>query len=83
MPGKSWPDRKQLLRIVLPAAVLVMLAFACWRICLAPTRILVINATLAQQADMALNNDSRHIRHRFLLPGDAESESRRVLSLYA
>ena len=43
-----------MLRIVLPAALLVLLAFACWHIFLAPTRILVVNVTLAQQADMEI-----------------------------
>ena len=59
-------NRRQLKKIVLPAALLVLLAVVFWRACLAPTRILVVNATLAQQADMALNNDNRHIRLRFL-----------------
>ena len=52
MPGKSRVNKKQLLRIVMPAALLVLLAVVFWRACLAPTRILVVNATLAQQADM-------------------------------
>jgi cobaltochelatase CobN subunit (EC 6.6.1.2) len=29
-----------------------------WLVFLRPTRILAVNATLAQQADVALNNDS-------------------------
>lgn len=47
------------------AAVAVLLAAACWSVLLRPTRILVVNATLAQQADVALNNDSRRIRLQF------------------
>ncbi|MBR5099728.1 MAG: cobaltochelatase subunit CobN [Bacteroidales bacterium] len=66
MSGNCKANRRQLLKIVLPAALLVLLAVVFWRACLAPTRILVVNATLAQQADMALNNDNRHIRLRFL-----------------
>ena len=50
---------------LLIAAVAVLLAAAGWFVLLRPTRILVVNATLAQQADVALNNDSRQIRLKF------------------
>ena len=67
MPGKSRVDKKQLLRIVMPAALLVLLAVVFWRVCLAPTRILVVNATLAQQADMV----HRAKTSRWMAPGVA------------
>jgi len=51
--------------ILLATAAALLLAAAAWLIFLRPTRILVVNATLAQQADVALNNDSPHIRLRF------------------
>ena len=51
--------------ILIAAAAAILLLAAAWLVLLRPTRILVVNATLAQQADVALNNDSRHIRLRF------------------
>ena len=57
--------RNKHLHLILPLAAIVILAVAAWLFLLRPTRILVVNATLAQQADVALNNDSRHIRLRF------------------
>ena len=38
-------------------ALLIVCSFAAYQYWLAPTRILIINATLAQAADIALNND--------------------------
>lgn len=52
-------------RLILPPAAAVLLAVTAWLLFLRPCRILVANATLAQQADLALNNDSRKIRLRF------------------
>ena len=40
-------------------ALLIVCSFAAYQYWLAPTRILIINATLAQAADIALNNDCR------------------------
>jgi len=51
--------------LTLLAAAAILLLAGSWFVLLRPTRILVVNATLAQQADLALNNDSRHIRLRF------------------
>ena len=42
-------------------AVLAVGGYAVYRQFMAPTRILVVNALEAQQADFVLNNDSRHI----------------------
>ena len=39
----------------------VALLFGLWHLFLRPTRILIVNALKAQQADFVLNNDSRHI----------------------
>lgn len=52
--------------LTLLAAAAILLLAGSWFVLLRPTRILVVNATLAQQADLALNNDSRHIRLRFV-----------------
>jgi len=41
--------------------VVAVLLFAIYRLWLAPTHILVVNALDAQRADFILNNDSRHI----------------------
>ena len=60
------PQEKNSLRtLLLTAATICLLAVLAWLVFLRPTRILVVNATLAQQADVALNNDSRRIRLRF------------------
>ena len=53
------------LRFVLLTALILLLAAGVWAFLLRPTRVLVVNATLAQQADVALNNDCRRIRLRF------------------
>ena len=58
---------------VLIVAAAILLAAVAWFVFFRPTRILVINATLAQQADVALNNDSRRIRLRF---SDADKAAR-------
>ena len=42
-------------------ALLIVCSFAAYQYWLAPTRILIINATLAQAADIALNNDCARI----------------------
>ena len=42
-------------------ALLIVCSFAAYQYWLAPTRILIINATLAQAADIALNNDCTRI----------------------
>ncbi|MBQ1709145.1 MAG: hypothetical protein II026_08790, partial [Bacteroidales bacterium] len=55
----------RIFRICLMAAAACLLAALVWLVFLRPTRILVVNATLAQQADVALNNDSQKIRLRF------------------
>ena len=48
--------------IVLFAVIIVLLAmWIAYMLLLAPTKILVVNAADAQQADFILNNDSRHI----------------------
>ena len=60
--------------LFLPAALFLLVAVL-WLAFLRPTRILIVNATLAQQADVALNNDSRKIRLRFA-DADAVAESR-------
>lgn len=52
-------------RILLKCAAIFLLVAAFWLVFLRPTRILIVNATLAQQADVALNNDCRRIRLRF------------------
>ena len=44
------------------AALMFLVGWGVYRHYLAPTRILVVNALKAQQADFTLNNDSRHIR---------------------
>ena len=43
-------------------ALLIVCSFAAYQYWLAPTRILIINATLAQAADIALNNDCARIK---------------------
>ncbi|WP_300698688.1 cobaltochelatase subunit CobN [Bacteroides sp.] len=53
---------KRRLGLLLGSAVLVIAAyFATYRYWLAPTRILIVNPLPAQAADIALNNDSKHI----------------------
>ena len=42
--------------------ILGMAGYAAWHHWMSPTRILVVNALEAQQADFVLNNDSRHIK---------------------
>ena len=49
--------------IVLSVTIIVLLTvWIAYTQLLAPTKILVVNAADAQQADFILNNDSRHIR---------------------
>ena len=43
-------------------ALLIVCSFAAYQYWFAPTRILIINATLAQAADIALNNDCARIK---------------------
>ncbi len=42
-------------------ALLIICSFAAYQYWFAPTRILIINATLAQATDIALNNDCARI----------------------
>ena len=52
---------KRILSLLALLAVLAVGGYAVYRRYMAPTRILVVNALEAQQADFVLNNDSRHI----------------------
>lgn len=52
--------RKPLLWAIV-VLVIGIAGYAAWHHWLSPTRILVVNALEAQQADFVLNNDSRHI----------------------
>ena len=54
--------RRRILAIVGVLVIVMIGAYAVYRHYLAPTRILVVNALKAQQADITLNNDSRHIQ---------------------
>lgn len=47
--------------IIISIVLVLALLFTLWRIFLCPTRILIVNALKAQQADFVLSNDSRHI----------------------
>ena len=60
-------NKRRLLLVLVLAALVVLLAVVFWRACLAPTRILVVNATLAQQADMV----HRAKTSRWMAPGVA------------
>ena len=53
--------RKWLLWVAV-SIILGMAGYAAWHHWMSPTRILVVNALEAQQADFVLNNDSRHIK---------------------
>ena len=52
---------KRKLSLAILLTVLAVGGYAVYRHFMAPTRILVVNALEAQQADFVLNNDSRHI----------------------
>lgn len=52
---------RKLLLLIFSILVIGILSHAAWNRWLADTRILVVNALEAQQADFVLNNDSRHI----------------------
>ena len=52
-------------------ATVIAVAFICYKLFFAPVHIAVINATLSQQADIALNNDSRNLRLTFLAQEEA------------
>jgi len=52
---------KRAFSLVAILALLAVGGYAVYRHFMAPTRILVVNALEAQQADFVLNNDSRHI----------------------
>ena len=54
--------RRKVLAVVGIIAILAMGGYVVYRHYMAPTRILVVNALKAQQADFTLNNDSRHIQ---------------------
>ena len=47
-------------------ALLIVCSFAAYQYWLAPTHILIINATLAQAADIALNNDCARIEVTYI-----------------
>lgn len=68
---------------VLIAAAVILLAAVAWFVFLRPTRILVINATLAQQADVALNNDSRRIRLKFSNADQVKEDGRSLRGIDA
>ena len=70
-PGKN----KTRLLIILCCTAAVLLAGLLWAAFLRPTRILVVNTTLAQQADLALNNDCRRIRLRFADAGQLATDA--------
>ena len=53
--------RRKVLIATIVALAVGLGGYAVWRHWMAPTRILVVNALEAQQADFVLNNDSRHI----------------------
>lgn len=55
-------SRRRILAVVGVLVIVVIGAYAVYCHYLAPTRILVVNALKAQQADITLNNDSRHIQ---------------------
>ncbi len=69
---------KRFLRTALMGAAAVLLLAAVLVFFFRPTHILVINATLAQQADVALNNDSRRIRLHFTDPDVFAKDGRRL-----
>ena len=73
-------DRRKILTTAIIAAVAITLATAVWLFFLRPTRILVVNATLAQQADVALNNDCRSIRLSFEDAGQLAAEGKALRS---
>ena len=52
---------KRTFSLIAIVAILAAGGYAVYRQFMAPTRILVVNALEAQQADFVLNNDSRHI----------------------
>lgn len=52
--------------------VLVVLAVTIYKYRIAPTRILIVNALSGQEADIALNNDSKQIKISFLKPKDVK-----------
>ena len=55
-------------------ALLIVCSFAAYQYWLAPTRILIINATLAQAADIALNNDCARIEVNCIKKEDVKGE---------
>ena len=59
-------------KIAIIAAAIIAAAFICYKLFFAPVHIAVINATLSQQADIALNINSRNIRLTFLPQEEAE-----------
>ena len=54
-------NKKRLGIFLSSIALLIVCSFAAYQYWFAPTRILIINATLAQAADIALNNDCARI----------------------
>lgn len=57
---------RRILTGIVAAAGAVLICIAAWHIWLAPTKVLIINAREGQQADMALNNDTRAVKLSFL-----------------
>lgn len=54
------------------SAAIIAAGVICYKLLFAPVHIAVINATLSQQADIALNNNSSNIRLTFLSQEEAE-----------
>lgn len=65
--------RHKLLFSILSVVLLAGAAYLVYAHWLAPTRILVVNALEAQQADFVLNNDSRHIQVECVDAGEMKS----------
>ena len=55
-------NKKRLGIFLSSIALLIVCSFAAYQYWFAPTRILIINATLAQATDIALNNDCARIK---------------------
>ena len=55
-------DRRTVWGLALILVLAVVAGYGLWHHWMSPTRILVVNALKAQQADIAMSNDSRHIK---------------------
>lgn len=60
-----------LFKVVVAVIAIAVSLFICYKVFLAPVHIAVINATLSQKADIALNNDSRNLKLEFYAQEDA------------